>query len=155
MPRHLRIPLVGLLSCVLSACTSPLSPGEVLALSQAESRWAARPFQAYTYEIATSCGECPDLFRQTSRVAVRSGQVVGVVLVANDSALAPEDRASFTSVDGLFAQIRRYQDEDWVRDVAVTFDPQLGYPTSISTFAKAGIMDAGATQYIGHLVATP
>ena len=147
-------PLVGLLSCVLSACTSPLSPGEVLALSQAESRWAARPFQAYTYEIATSCGECPDLFRQTARVAVSSGQVVGVVLVANDSALAPEDRGSFTSVDGLFAQIRRYQNEDWVRDVVVTFDPHLGYPTSISTFAKAGIMDAGATQYIGHLVAT-
>jgi len=155
MLRHPSVPLTGLLSCLLTACTSPLSPGEVLALSKAEARWAARPFQAYTYEIVTSCGECPDLFRHTARVAVSSGQVVGVVLVANDSALAPGDRTSFVSVEGLFAQIRRYQHEDWVRDVVVAFDPQLGYPTSISTFAKAGIMDAGASQFISNLVPAP
>ncbi len=155
MLRHRSVPLIGVLSYLLTACTSPLSPGEVLALSKAEARWAARPFQSYTYEIVMSCGECPDIFRRTARVAVSSGQVVGVVLVANDSALAPEDRASFTSVDGLFAQIRSYQHEDWVRDVVVTFDSRLGYPTSISTFAKAGIMDAGATQFISNLVPTP
>ena len=155
MLRDPRVPFIGLLSCVLTACTSPLSPGELLALRQAEARWAARPFQAYTYETVTSCGECSDIVRQAVRVAVSSGQVVGVVLVANDSALAPQDRTSFTSVDGLFARIRRYQDEDWVRDVVVEFDPQLGYPTSIGTFPKAGIMDAGATQFVRNLVPTP
>ena len=65
----------------------------------------------------------------------------------------PASRRRFRT--DLFAQIRRYQDEDWVRDVVVEFDPQLGYPTSIGTFSKAGIMDAGATQFVRNLVPTP
>ena len=85
-------------------------------------------------------------------MAVSNGNVVSLVLIANDSALSVGDQASFTTIDGLFAQIRRYQHEDWVRDVKVTFDPQWGYPTSISTFAKAGIMDAGADRYIRNLL---
>ena len=155
MDRRLCRVLVVPIMCLLAACISPLSPSEMLALGQAEARWAARPFQAYTYEIVTSCGECPAVVTRWARVAVNDTNVVGVVLVANDSALSPADLTSFTTVDGLFAQIRRYQHEDWVSDVRVTFDPQLGYPTSISTFAKAGIMDAGASRFIRNLLPTP
>jgi hypothetical protein len=60
-----------------------------------------------------------------------------------------------SSIDGLFARIHRYPHEDWVRDVQVEFDPQFGYPTLISTFAKSGIQDAGGTEYISNLVPTP
>ena len=154
MPRHARISLIGLLSCLL-ACTSPLSTDEVLALAKAEARWAARPFQAYSYEYAISCGECPDIFRRSTRVSVNNGQVVGVVVVVNDSALPAQDWTSFTTIDGLFARIRSYPQEDWVRDVTVEFDPQFGYPTLISTLAKPGIQDAGAAEYIRNLVPTP
>ena len=155
MPRHTRIPLIGVLSSLLAACSSPLSPREVLALGKAKARWEARSFQAYSYEFVISCGECPDVVRQWARVAVSNGQVVGVVRVANDSALSPQYWTSFTTVDGLFARIARYQHEDWVRDVIVEFDPQLGYPTLISTFAKPGIQDAGAAQLTRNLVPTP
>ena len=155
MPRHTRVLLIGVLSCLLAACSSPLSNNEVLALGRAKARWAARPFQAYTYDFVISCGECPDIVRQWARVAVSNGQVVGVVRVANDSALSPQDWTSFTTVDGLFARIERYQRDDWVRDVIVEFDPQLGYPTRISTFAKPGIQDADADQIARNLVPTP
>jgi Family of unknown function (DUF6174) len=153
MKLQLGLPIMAPLLCTLAACTSsPLSPNELLALGEAEARWAARPFEDYSYETVTSCGECPDVVRQWARVAVSNGMVVGVVLIANDSVLSDADLISFTTVDGLFAQIRRYQHEDWVRDVSVTFDPELGYPTSISSFAKAGIMDAGASRLIRNLL---
>jgi hypothetical protein len=152
MVRHRIIAVIGLLSCFAAACSSSLSPKEVLALGRAEALWAARPFDSYTYETVISCGECPDVMRHSARVLVSNGKVVGAVLVANDSVLSP---TSFVTIDGLFAQIRRYQHEERVRDVIVAYDPQLGYPTSISTFAKSGIMDGGGAQYISNLIATP
>jgi hypothetical protein len=152
MVRHRVIAVIGLLICLAAACTSPLSPKEVLALGRAEALWAARPFNSYSYETVTSCGECPAVVRHSARVLVSNGKVVGAVLVANDSVLS---LTSFVTIDGLFAQIRQYQHEDWVRDVIAAYDPQLGYPTSINTFAKSGIMDAGGAQYISNLVPTP
>ena len=155
MDRFLRRGVVASIPCLLAACSSPLSTTEVLALGQAEARWASRPFQSYSYETITSCGECPRFIQQWVRVAVSNGQVVGAVFVANDSGLSATEQLSFTTIDGVFAQIGRYQHEDWVRDVKVTFDRQWGYPTSISTFAKDGIMDAGASRFIRSLVPKP
>lgn len=155
MGRALRCAVLTSIVFLLGACSSPLSPTELLTLSQAEARWASRPFQSYSYEIVTSCGECPEFITRWVRVAVSNGTVLGAVFVENDSALSVGDRASFSTIDGLFAQIRRYQHDDWVRDVKVTFDRQWGYPTSISTFAKPGIMDAGADQQTRNLRPEP
>ncbi len=149
------LPFLALLSSLVGACTSPLSPREALELNRAEARWAARPFRAYSYEIATACGECPALMRQLVRVSVEDDHVVGGVLVASDSALPPGALTSFTTVDGLFARIRGYQHQDWLQDVIVTFDPQLGYPRSIDVFARTGIMDADYGQFTQNLRPTP
>ena len=153
MDRHRISAAIGLMSFVVAACSSPTSPLDGRALSRAEARWAARPFDSYTYETVTSCGECPDIVRRQTRIEVRNGRVSAAVVVANDSLLPTVE--SFITVDGLFAQIRGYQREDWVREVRVEFDPQLGYPTSIRVFAKAGIMDADYDKYISNLVPSP
>lgn len=155
MHRRVNVSLLASLFCLLAACSSPLSTHEIIALGEAEARWAERPFQAYTYEIVTSCGLCPYAMMRLTRVAVSNGTVIGGVVVANDSALGAGDLSSFTTIDGLFAQIEREQGEDWVRDIRVTYDSHLGYPTSISVFARDGIMDAGASQFIRNLVPTP
>jgi len=93
--------------------------------------------------------------QQLVRVSVEDDHVVGGVLVASDSALPPGALTSFTTVDGLFARIRGYQHQDWVRNVIVTFDPQLGYPRSIDVFARTGIMDADYGQFTQNLRPTP
>jgi uncharacterized protein DUF6174 len=93
--------------------------------------------------------------QQLARVSVNGNQVTGVLLVATDSALPSSELTSFTTIDGLFARIRGYQHQDWLRDVVVTFDPQLGFPTSINVFAKPGIMDADYGQFIQNLRAAP
>ena len=151
MRRRVAISLIGVSSCLL-ACTSPLSPTEVLELGRAERRWAARQFDAYTFEYRVSCGLCPPFFYQLTRVSVYQGQVYSVVYVANDSALAPEESAYFPSVDSLFAEIRRLPHEDWVRDVKVEYDPALGYPTLIEAISHPNIADAGGAEYIRNLV---
>lgn len=150
--KRVTVPLLASLFYSFAACSSPLSTREIIALGDAEARWAERPFQAYTYQIVTSCGLCPYVMTRETRVAVSNGSVIGAVLVANDSALGAGDLSSFTTIDGLFTQIERYQGEDWVKDVRVTYDSHLGYPTSISVFARAGIEDAGASQFIRNLV---
>ena len=152
--RALHVSLIGLSGCLL-ACTSPLSPHEVLELGRAQARWAARPFQAYSYEYIISCGLCRSFFTRLTRVSVNNGQVVGVVFVANDSALSPQDWTFFSTIDSLFARIRRYAHEDWVQDVRVEFDQQLGYPTLISTIAQPNIADAGGAEYIRNLIPAP
>jgi uncharacterized protein DUF6174 len=93
--------------------------------------------------------------QQLARVSVNGNQVIGVLLVATDSALPSSELTSFTTIDGLFARLRGYQHQDWLRDVVVTFDPQLGYPTSINVYAKPGIMDADYGQFIRNLRAAP
>lgn len=152
--RHLAVSVIGLSTCLV-ACTAPLSPGEVFALADAKARWAARPFQSYTYEYSVSCGFCAYFFYRPTRVSVNNGQVVGVVVVANDSAFSPQDWKYFATIDDLFARIPQYAREDWVRDVKVEYDPQWGYPTLISTPAKPGIADVGGAEYIRNLVPAP
>lgn len=134
-----------------TACSSVLSPAEVLALRDAEARWAARPFQSYTYETIVSCF-CPPVMSQWARVAVTGNLVTGAVLVANDSAVAADELASFPTIDELFASIRGYQESDWAKDVIVTYDRQYGHPTEISVYPKPGILDAGSTRYTRNLV---
>ena len=153
MKRHLISTAIGLLCCVASGCSSPTSPIDEQALSRAEARWASRAFDSYSYNTVTSCGLCfSDRARQT-RVEVRGGKVSAAIVVANDSLLPTA--TSFPTVDGMFAQIRGYTRDAGVREVRVQYDPQLGYPTSINVFAKAGIMDGDYGTSVSNLVPTP
>jgi len=151
--RRMSAAAVGLMCCIALGCSSPTSPVDEKALGRAEARWAARAFNSYTYETVTSCGECaPDVARPT-RVEVRGGKVSAAIVVANDSLLPTV--TAFTTVDGLFAQIRGYTRDPWVKEVRVTYDPLLGYPTSIDVFAKAGIADGDFGKSISKLVPAP
>src|SRR5205814_9541259 len=106
------LPFLALLSSLVGACTSPLSPSEVLELNRAEARWAARPFTAYSYEIATACGECPALMQQLVRVSVEDDHVVGGVLVASDSAPPPSALTSCSTGLGRVAHIREHHHQE-------------------------------------------
>ena len=161
MRRAVGFSLIGLSSCLL-ACTSspssppPLSPSEVLELRQAEARWATRPFQSYTYEYSRICyGFCVMGPPQPIRVIVNNGQVVGAVVVANDSALSIQG-TYFKTVEGLFAEIESDAHDDWVRDVKVEFDPRWGYPTFIGWSPKPISPDVGgADEHMRNLTPTP
>lgn len=124
-------------------------------LGRAERRWAARPFQDYSFEYQVSCGLCSRFFVEWTRVSVANGHVVGVVYVASDSALPQEQWAYFPTVDTLFAWIRSASHEDGMKDVKVEYDPALGYPTLIETISDPYIPDAGHGESVRNLVAIP
>jgi hypothetical protein len=78
--RSYQVVLAIALPVWLSACASPLSTGELRALSDAEARWARRGFQDYTFETMRSCF-CDPLVTQWARVEVRGGVATRVVFL--------------------------------------------------------------------------
>lgn len=53
----------------------------------------------------------------------------------------------------VFDAIRTARDDNWVKDVVVEFDTQLGFPTYGSFVPKPGILDAGNTMYLRSVAA--
>lgn len=139
---------------LLGACSSPLSPREVLALADAEQRWAARPFADYTFETSSSCF-CDPEFSQWARVEVTTGVVTRVVLLASGAEVAPDRRGYFGTVESLFARIRRGQHDSYTADISAEYDPQLGYPTFIRFVAEPHIADGGSAHYARNVAPLP
>lgn len=126
MNRRALVWLVVIVGGSAVACKSPLSPLELVELNAAEARWAARAFQSYAIETISSCF-CSPVVTQWARV----------------------------EVERVFSAIRAAQHDDWVKDVVAEFDPQLGFPTSVSFVPKDGILDGGRLHSMRNATALP
>ena len=145
-----RVAYVGLLAASVAACESPLSPSELRALARAQGRWAARSFQDYAFEIRRSCF-CEPSVTQWARVEVVSGGVSRVVFVDSGIEVGPAERARYPTVEQVFSRIRTGSDNEWVDDVTVEFDGQLGFPIRVTFSPKSGILDAGETIFLRNV----
>lgn len=145
---------VGALLAALTACAAPLSPGELRLLALGERQWAARGFPDYAIEMRTSCF-CPPEINDWARVEVRSGQVQRVTLLATGTVITDSRLGSWSTVEAIFAQIRRANDEDYLDDLRFTLDPQLGFPTLVEWLPSPGIQDAGATLSLRNATPLP
>jgi hypothetical protein len=143
-----------LLVASLSACESPLSPSELLALSEAEARWARRSFQDYAFEIRRSCF-CEPLVTQWAHVEVLGGVVSRVVLLETGAEVSSQERGRFPTVEGIFARIRAAAKDESLADIKVEFDPVLGYPTRVTFAAKPDILDGGSATYLRSVSSMP
>lgn len=140
--------MITLLAAFFAGCeSSPLSPLELLALERAEARWGARPFQDYAVEMRLSCF-CPGSVAQWARVEVVAGQVNRVVVVATGEQVPATERVFFRTVEQVFHSIGTVAHDDWVEDVVVEFDSELGFPAYASFVSKPDILDAGITYYL-------
>jgi hypothetical protein len=149
-----RFLLLGL-SAAVSACgESPLSPTEFLRLADAEARWAARPFPDYAFEIRQACFCAPEL-TQWARVEVVGGQISRVVVLATGVELPPLERSYFPTVERVFSSIHSASDDDYLRDIRVEYDHQLGYPTRVDFVSKPEIADGGGTYYLRNAGPAP
>jgi len=141
-------------SALLSACSSLLSPKEVLELADAEARWGARPFSDYRFETYTSCFCDPEI-SQWARVEVTAGVVTRVVLLASGTEVVPDRRQYFHTVEGLFTWIRQGQYDSDLADISAEYDPQLGYPTLVRFVAEPNIADGGSAHYARNVAPLP
>ena len=147
MNRSFTVSTLVLLAASLTACDSPLSLGELRALTDAEARWAGRGFQDYAFEIRRSCF-CEPLITQWARVEVVGGQLTRVVLLETGAEVPPAQRGRFPTVEQVFTSIRAASQDELLDDVIVEFDHQLGFPTHVSFITKPDILDGGSASYL-------
>ena len=157
MLRALMTVMAMTVGAMLTACDSsgPFGPGDVRRLAEAKLRWESRSFTDYRYEIRTSCF-CPPEVNQWSRVEVRNGVVVDVDAVDPDPDFPITTISYWQPIDTLFAHIERAISESGFSSiyarVDVTYDSQLGFPTSIEYVSKPNIADAGASIAVRNVV---
>lgn len=125
-------------------CSSPFDSNEQLVLAQARQRWASRGFTDYTFETHHGCF-CPPEITGPVRIIVRQGTVLSVTLLETGALLAPADLVHWYTIEQLFDRIPATADQEGVDDVRVTYDPALGYPTSIQIIPDKGVLDGGGS----------
>lgn len=147
-------PLVlGLLVMAL-ACDSPLSTDEARALAAARARWAARGFDDYRFEHYVECF-CPREITQWLRVDVVGGQVTQVVTVDSTGTIPFPYWSSVSTVEQLFESIRSADESDYLEDVIVEFDPQLGFPVHVSFVSNGRATDVGSVFRLRNVTTLP
>ena len=133
---------------MLAACESPLSPSELVGVDQGERLWAARGYTDYTIETRLECF-CPPSLRDWAMIEVVSGRVRRVVLLTTLAVITDERLPWWRTVEEIFGDLHRANIENggWLKDVQLSLDPVLGYPTTISWLSKPKVQDAGLVQY--------
>lgn len=141
-----------------AACHSSrlVSPGDISRLAEAETKWRARPFADYSYEIRTACF-CPPEVNRWTRVTVRNGAVVAAEAVEPDPNFPITLIALWHPIDSLFANLRRTFRSEFDNSgspydaILVTYDLTLGFPTQIEYRTKSNIADGGMTHYLRNV----
>lgn len=137
MNRHWSTMLVAGSLAALASCgggDSPLEPGRS-DLAIARAKWVAQRPQPYAYTVRKLCF-CA--ITGQVRVYVQGDTVVGAV--ALDDGGQPIDKRYVESIEGLFDFIDRAI-TNHAAVVRATYDPVLGYPTSIVYDGAANVAD--------------
>jgi len=74
---------------------------------------------------------CPTEMTDAIRLTVAAGQITDAVYVDSQQAVAPVYRQNLLTIDGLFDKIQNALDRN-AEQLDVTYDPVMGYPTSIA-----------------------
>lgn len=152
--RHLAGIVVGALALVACDSSGIVGPGDLDRFNQALARWEARPFANYSYEIRVACF-CPPEVTKWSRVSVRSGVVVAVEPLESNPEFPIVTFQYWVPIDSIFNDLYRTMTEpgaDYYLDrIVVSYDAQLGYPTSIEYRAKPNIADGGSTHSLRNV----
>lgn len=141
------ISAIGMIGCH----ASPVSPTEMRELSVAEAKWASKGFADYSVDVIISCGECPPQSGRLTRVEVVDGNFFRAVVVATGEDISNTYQGMRTPVESQFAWIRRANSEPQLKDLVVTFDAQLGYPTSVSSMYDRSLADGGGAVYLSNV----
>jgi uncharacterized protein DUF6174 len=141
-----RVMLVSTTVALLAAigCGGPLSPSKRSELERAKARWEAARIADYTVESRIRCF-CPGHLVVWTRLTIRDNRVVDA------QPLEPLPPGSFATVfgwqtvSGLFDRIESSSQSSYVKDIAVQYDPMLGYPQQIVLTCQSNVSDCDAS----------
>lgn len=100
------------------------------ALDAAEALWKQKRPEHYAYQLQPSCF-CPPEYTQPIEIRVLKGVIQQADLVASKKALPPERKGDAKTIEQLFKMIRDAINRP-AASVKVTYDPNYGFPSSIS-----------------------
>lgn len=131
----------GLAAVLASAALATSGCGNGLsadALQQAEQRWSDAGLDTYAFTLTSECGERALI--GTFDIRVEAGAVADVEAVTDSATWVVDEQPELIpTVDDLFALLHDAADAD---EVTVSYDADLGYPTSIDIdWERAGIDD--------------
>jgi len=128
---------------LLAGCgDSPFGPGELREVHRAWTRWEARGFTDYRFEVVSSCFCAPEVTRW-AQVEVRGGVVVGVRSLETGEVYPPSFHGMWSTVEERLVGLLRARTGNGLKEIVARFDPVLGFPTFISYRYDSGILDAG------------
>ena len=155
MGRAALVGLVLLAAELLPACggEAGLSPGEVMALAEAEARWADRGPVHYTLEVRRTCF-CAPPSTDWAEIEVDHDTLVRVTLLATGDSVPRAEWGIRPPVPRLFEEIRTFHSR-LLKDVRADYDPATGYPRRMVFTAGGDVGDANYHVEARHLVALP
>ena len=115
-----------------------VAEGAQAELDRHRTLWEANRSGDYTFEYRPVCF-CPWEFVQPVEVKVRNGVVESVTYVESGESAATNG-FPYHTIDGLFDMIQDAIDREAVR-LTVSYDPEIGYPTSVSIDYSLTIID--------------
>lgn len=145
----------GAVVLLAAGCSEPpFAPGERRLLEQNERKWHdARP-QNYSVEIRKSCF-CPNALADFTRLEIHGDSVVAAHSLAPGTPDPPVQ--GWPTVDAMFGWLRDYaeNEDDYVTDVRVRYDPAYGYPAEIHVTCSDNVADCGAQYFARNLQPMP
>ena len=116
-----------------------VAEGAQAELDRYRTLWEANRSGDYTFEYRPLCF-CPREFVQPVEVTVRNGVIESVTYVESGESPATNGFPLYHTIDGLFDMIQDAIDREAAR-LTVSYDPEIGYPTSVSIDYALTIMD--------------
>ncbi|RMH19368.1 MAG: hypothetical protein D6701_05130 [Gemmatimonadetes bacterium] len=139
--RAAAIALLGSAVVLGGACSSSTAPAPhaeiARQLAEARERWRATGLDTYGFTMRRSCF-CPPPHRVS--LIVREGRLSHVADLETGEGVPPESMAFYRDVEGLFDMVAQAVERDAAR-LEVTFDPQMGYPSSVSIDFRFEVAD--------------
>jgi hypothetical protein len=132
-----------------TACSQPVDDHGVTA---ARDRWTQHATAGYRFDWQRGC-ECPPELTRSMEITVASGQITSAVYADDRSPVADQFRATLLTIDGVFDKIQMAIDQR-PDEIRLSFDPALGYPTSVFVDYSHQIADEELALQISGLTST-
>lgn len=128
---------------LVSACAS----GNETEVDAQREIWADWNASSYTYELSLECF-CGEDFRGPFFVTISDGIVESIIRVSSESDPVTVNTFVDGSIESIFELIENNADAD---SIAVTYDEQLGYPTTVILDPSFNTLDDETNLYVRDL----
>jgi hypothetical protein len=153
LTRFLLPALILLTLLAMASCTSSIPPE----LTASEKLWKDQGLRSYDFTLERQCF-CPEDWRGPVNIQVRSGATVSVTYVSTGAAVTEGKFDNADTIDKLLTMLKnayvgKGDFEQKADTINVTYNAQMGYPTTFFIDVSQTIADEEQGYTVTNLVA--